>query len=138
MLVLALVLAMTVLFCSCEQKPIDPPETTPAETTEEPLPETFDVVKDGKITLTRIVRSADITSSDAPEITAAKKLRDTINNLVKKDFGVELNYDETVVLEEDFLMPMTHRHLRSSSAVPHMRRARAHMTDSDTAITHSA
>ena len=105
MLVLALVLAMTVLFCSCEQKPIDPPETTPAETTEEPLPETFDVVKDGKITLTRIVRSADITSSDAPEITAAKKLRDTINNLVKKDFGVELNYDETVVLEEDFLMP---------------------------------
>ena len=46
MLVLALVLAMTVLFCSCEQKPIDPPETTPAETTEEPLPETFDVVKD--------------------------------------------------------------------------------------------
>ena len=83
MLVLALVLAMTVLFCSCEQKPIDPPETTPAETTEEPLPETFDVVKDGKITLTRIVRSADITSSDAPEITAAKKLRDTINNALE-------------------------------------------------------
>ena len=40
MLVLALVLAMTVLFCSCEQKPIDPPQTTPAETTEEPLPAT--------------------------------------------------------------------------------------------------
>lgn len=102
--VLALMLAMSVLFCSCQKTPVEPPDTSDEVTTEAPLPESYDVIKDGKITLVRIVRPSDI-NSDAPEIAAAKLLRDTIDNLVEKDFGVTLSYDEKVVMEEDFLMP---------------------------------
>lgn len=102
--VIALLLAMSVLFCSCNNDPGKVEETTGEITTEAPVTQSYDVVKDGKITLARIVRPSDI-SSDSPEITAAKEIRDTINNVVKRDFGVDLAYDETVVMEEDFLMP---------------------------------
>lgn len=139
-LLLALVLTVSLLFTSCKTTPVDPPEqSTTAEeegTTSAPESPTLEIARDGKLSIARVVRPADI-ASNAPEIATAKTLRDAINNIMNDDFGLDLAYDEKLAMEEDFLMPgqtyMIRPPLRYSLARPHMTRARARLTDFPTA-----
>lgn len=107
-LLLALVLTVSLLFTSCKTTPVDPPEqSTTAEeegTTSAPESPTLEIARDGKLSIARVVRPADI-ASNAPEIATAKTLRDAINNIMNDDFGLDLAYDEKLAMEEDFLMP---------------------------------
>ena len=107
-LMLALVLTVSLLFTSCKTTPVDPPEqsTTSEEegTTSAPESPTLEIARDGKLSIARVVRPADI-ASNAPEIATAKTLRDAINNIMNDDFGLDLAYDEKLAMEEDFLMP---------------------------------
>lgn len=106
---LAMLLALSMVFCSCKpQDPQDPIDTTEApsdETTAEPLPESYDLVKNGEIKIVRVVRPTNDSSTATPEVTAAKLIRDTINSVVTDRFGITLEYSDTLMLEEDFLMP---------------------------------
>ncbi len=106
-LLLAILLIMSFSLCSCDEElPEDPTVTTGAEdeTTAVPESTSLDIIKDGKITVVRIVRPSDI-SDGAPEFTATKRLRETLNNLAEDLKGSDLLFDEKVVVEEDFIMP---------------------------------
>ena len=107
-LLLALVLTVSLLLTSCKTTPVDPPEqSTTAEeegTTSAPESPTLEIARDGKLSIARVVRPADI-ASNAAEIATAKTLRDAINNIMNDDFGLDLAYDENLAMEEDFLMP---------------------------------
>ena len=100
----ALLLISAALLCSCGKTGGDVPGTSDVGTSEAPESGTLDVIKDGKIALVRVVRSADISSSDAPEIVAAKRLRTAVGNFME-ELGVNQGYDGTLALEEDILMP---------------------------------
>lgn len=106
-ILLVLILAMSVLFCSCNKTdgPGNGTSSGADESTAEPESTTLDLVKNGEIKIVRVVRSADITAADAPEITAGKKIRDTLNNVIKDKINSNLSYDESITLVEDFLMP---------------------------------
>ncbi len=106
--VLAMLLALSMVFCSCQPTdPKDPTDSTDAsdETTADPLPESYDIVKDGEIKVVRVVRPTNDSSIEGAEITAAKLIRDSINTIVSDKFGIVLDYEHTLSLEEDFLMP---------------------------------
>lgn len=100
----ALLLISAALLCSCGKTGGGVPGTSDVGTSEAPESGTLDVIKDGKIALVRVVRSADISSSDAPEIVAAKRLRTAVGNFME-ELGVNQGYDGTLALEEDILMP---------------------------------
>ena len=103
-LMLVLALTMSLLFCSCDKTSTDvPADSSDDVTTSEPESTSFDIIKDGKIMVARIVRPEGQSSS--PEISAAKQIRDNINSIMTDTFGIELSYDESLLLEEDFLMP---------------------------------
>lgn len=105
---LAMLLALSMVFCSCQPTdPKDPTDSTAAsdETTADPLPESYDIVKDGEIKVVRVVRPTNDTNIEGAEIAAAKSIRDYINTIVEDKFGIALDYDHTLTLEEDFLMP---------------------------------
>ncbi len=101
---LVLALAMSLVLCSCKPTQGDPDASSGDESTNAPESPVFNVVKDGKITVKRIVRPQDKKDA-APEITAAQKIRNTVNDIVKDSFKVEMSYDEQLMMEEDFLMP---------------------------------
>ena len=96
-LMLVLALTMSLLFCSCDKTPTDvPADSSDDVTTSEPESTSFDIIKDGKIMVARIVRPEGQSSS--PEISAAKQIRDNINSIMTDTFGIELSYDESLLL----------------------------------------
>lgn len=101
---LALVTAL--LLCSCKKTDAAEGDTPGSEVSSEaPESATLELVKDGKITVARIVRAEELSSSDASEIVVGKKLRDTVNNIVKERFGGNISFEDSLSVAEDIRMP---------------------------------
>ncbi len=101
-------LVMMFTLCACdggEEPPLPPEQSSVEETTEAPLSPTLELIRDGKLTISRIVRSSELSSNYAPEYTATKSLRDKLNAVVETMKGSDLLYDEKIIVEEDFLIP---------------------------------
>ncbi len=83
----------------------DIPQSTEEVTTAAPESLTFDIIKDGSFTLSRIVYPSEPEAEVAPELAAAKQLRDLLNASAEALKGSELSSDEKLAAEEDLVMP---------------------------------